>query len=116
MDMELPCRRCQHLFQPTVESLERGSPHWWYCPGCQSEREWGELQHTLRNQATIVLGRSHLLHRRRNQGSEPERVAADVERLERALATLRTAIARLDETPLRHAVEGLRESGRDHVQ
>jgi hypothetical protein len=116
MDMECPCRRCRRPFQPTIESLYRGSPHWWYCPDCQSEQEWGELRRTLRTQLTIALGRSRLLHRRLRQEREPERVAADVEALERALAELRTAVERLDETPLLQGVGRPRENRRDYLQ
>jgi hypothetical protein len=114
--MECPCRRCRQLFQPTLESLYRGSPHWWYCAACQSEQEWGELQHTLRTQLTIAMGRSHLLYRRLSQGREPERVAADVEVLERALAELRAAVGQLEETPLLRGLGRLGESRRYHVQ
>lgn len=116
MDMECPCRRCRRPYQPTLENLYRGSPYWWYCPACQSEREWGELQRTLRTQLTIALGRSHLLHRRLRQGREPERVAADVEALEHSLAELRAAVERLDETPLLQEAGRLRENRRYHVQ
>ena len=33
--LERPCQRCRRLFQPSVASLRRGSPHWWCCPDCQ---------------------------------------------------------------------------------
>src|SRR5215204_3469263 len=116
MDMECPCRRCRRPYQPTLENLYRGSPYWWYCPACQSERERGELQRTLRTQLTIAMGRSHLLHRRLSQGREPERVAADVETLERALAELRTAVGQLEEMPLLRGMGRPRENRRHHVQ
>jgi hypothetical protein len=99
-----------------MESLQRGSPHWWYCPDCQGEQEWGELQRILRTQLTIALGRSHLLQRRHNHGREPERVAADIEELQRALAELHTAVERLDETPLLQSLGRRRENGRHHIQ
>ena len=103
-------------FSRQSRALDRGSPRWWYCPECQSEQAWGDLQRTLSTQLTIALGRSHLLQRRLNQGREPERVAADVEELERALAELHTDVERLDETSLRHGLRRRRENGRHHVQ
>lgn len=78
--------------------------------------EWNELQRTLRTQLTIAVGRSQLLHRRLGQRREPERVAADMEVLERALAELRTTVGQLEETPLLRGVGRRSENGRHHVQ
>jgi hypothetical protein len=93
--VECPCRRCRRLFQPTVESLYGGSPYWWYCPACHAT----ELQRGLRIQLTVAQGRAQLLRRRLGQASDPERVAADLEVLEGALAELRTVVGRLERVP-----------------
>src|SRR5215217_2252483 len=83
--MECPCRRCRRLFRPTTECLNSGSPHWWYCPDCQDEQRRSESQQALCLESAMAQGRGHALRRLR-QGSDPERVAADLEDLERVLA------------------------------
>ena len=90
--MECPCRRCRRLFRPTAECLNSGSPHWWYCPACQDEQRRPEAQQALRLERTVAQGRAH--PRRLRQGSDPERVAADLEDLERVLAELWTVVGR----------------------
>lgn len=91
--MECPCRRCRRLFRPTTESLNSGSPHWWYCPACQVEQRRSEVQQQLRLERTLAQGRGYP-HRRLRQESDPERVAADHEDLERVLAELGTVVWR----------------------
>ncbi len=58
MDVECPCRQCRCLFQPTLESLSRGSPYWWYCPACQDQQCGVAPPHALRIQLTVALGRA----------------------------------------------------------
>jgi hypothetical protein len=89
--MECPCRRCRRLFRPTAECLNSGSPHWWYCPACQDEQRRPEAQQALRLGPTVAQGRAH---RRLRQGSDPERVPADLEDLERVLAEFWTVVGR----------------------
>jgi hypothetical protein len=93
--MERPCRRCRCLFQPTEESLRRGSPHWWYCASCYRRRH----RVLLRNYLTVAQGRAQLMRHRLRQGADPQRVATDLEILERALAELGTVVEDLERVP-----------------
>jgi hypothetical protein len=90
--MECPCRRCRRVFRPTTECLNSGSPHWWYCPDCQDELRRPEAQRLLRLEPSVAQGRANT--RRPRQGSDPERVVADLEDPERVLAELWTEVGR----------------------
>lgn len=93
--MERPCRRCQRLFHPTEESLRRGSPHWWYCSSCYRQHH----RVLLRNHLTVAQGRAQVMRRRLRHGADPERVATDLEILERTLATLGSVVEELERVP-----------------
>jgi hypothetical protein len=95
--MECPCRRCRRLFRPTTECLNSGSPHWWYCPACQDEQGLPEAQQAPRLEPTVAQGRAH--PGRLSQGSDPERVATDLEDLERVLTELWTVVGRRKRAP-----------------